>query len=306
MVPLAAAGLIPRTENPPERGIGFFSFPVSQSCKSLTCAAPPAPTYRVPLRPLQDPGCCFAAWAFCPIVSAMRDNHLTTQPSHMKRKCPGPSRLLLSCTIILAVLAASPLAVADGDIPPPEILKKYKIDLRHLDKQEYLSVMRIEHLIDRKVEASVNEKFSDNLLVQVEKEAKKLYPYYEVGDLVQITTRGRTIKGTIAHIGGRFIRVDSIKVHRDDFPFTAFKKDKAKKFQEKYVDRKFYGKRDEYRAYLAEKREKMIGKTLRNNGYVFFEGDWLTTKHVVELWQAGEFHEQAQQPIDDNGFDFDF
>lgn len=240
------------------------------------------------------------------IVSAMRDNHLTTQPSHMKRKCPGTSRLFLSCAIILAVLAASSVAVANEDTPPPEILKKYKIDLRHLDKQEYLSVMRVELLIDRKIEASVNEKFSDNLLVQVEAEAKKLYPYYEVGDVIQITVRGRTVKGTISHIGGRFIRVDSIKVHRDDFPFTAFKKDKAKKFQEKYVVRKFYEKRDEYRDYLAEKRERMISRALRNNGYVFFEGDWLTTKHVVDIWRSGEFQEQAQQPMDDNDFDFDF
>jgi hypothetical protein len=224
----------------------------------------------------------------------------------MKRKLRTAPRLLASCAIVATVLAASSAAVANEEMPPPEILKKYKIDLRHLGKQEYLSVMRVEHLVDRKIEASVNEKFSDKLLAQVEAEAKKLYPYYDVGDVVQITVRGRTIKGTISHIGGRFIRVDSIQVHRDDFPFTAFKKDKAKKFQEKYVDRKFYGKRDEYRDYLAEKREKMISRSLRNNGYVFFEGDWLTTKHVVDIWSSGEFQEQAQQPMDDDDFDFDF
>ena len=252
-------------------------------------------------------GCCFAAWGFCPIVSDMRVDHLiTTQSSHMKRKFPAAPRLFAFCAIVLAVLAASSLAVADEEMPPPEILKKYKIDLRHLTKLEYLSVMRVEHLVDRWIEASVTEKFSDKLLAQVEAEAKKLYPYYEVGDVVQITTRGRTIKGTISHIGGRFVRVDSIKVHRNDFPFTAFKKDKAKKFQGKYVDRKFYGKRDEYRDVLAEKREKMISKSLRSNGYVFFEGDWLTTKHVVDIWRSGEFQEQAQQPMDDDGFDFDF
>jgi hypothetical protein len=83
---------------------------------------------------------------------------------------------------------------------PQRVMRRYKIDLKHLEKEKYLPKMRIEYLADQRIERDVKRKFTDKALAQVEAEAERLYPYFERGKVVHVTVGWRNVTGVLTQI----------------------------------------------------------------------------------------------------------
>jgi hypothetical protein len=186
---------------------------------------------------------------------------------------------------------------------PQRVMRRYKIDLKHLEKEKYLPKMRIEYLADQRIERDVKRKFTDKALAQVEAEAERLYPYFERGKVVHVTVGWRNVTGVLTQIRPYHVMVDGILISRRDLPETAFDKQLADRLQKKYLRKNFFKKKDRYEAKMARRRDKIYAGLMRENGYVYFENEWITTRHAVRIWDSGEFPEQSHLPDEPDEID---
>ena len=197
--------------------------------------------------------------------------------------------------LLAFLIVACCIPDASAGHPPAKILKRYKINLRHLERAKYATIQRIEYAVDRKIEKRIRQNFSAAVQERTEAQAANIYPIYELGQEIHVTVSGRPVQGPITWIGDTHVKVNSLKVSIRDLPETAFNQQLADRLRRDYVQKAFFEKKIKFERKMKRTHDKQLIAALRKAGYVKFKGEWLTTKHVVKLWKDGKFPEQSDQ-----------
>ncbi len=163
-----------------------------------------------------------------------------------------------------------------------ELAEQYPFDLKQAARETFPAKDRIEAGLDAALKRIVDKAFPAEERERLLRKARLLFPHVEIGAIISLTIGGRKMSGLVSDVDATRAVIGDVDVPREKIPEELLDRDACDRKRTAYVTERFDGPKGELESSFEAKRPGYLAKTLRKNGYVDWDGEWITAKAAQE------------------------